>query len=158
MKKGLSIAAVVAGIFYVAAGIGLLVFQNIIKTAMGYGYGMETTNVYPLHNVLQLVLMGVPCVVLGGLSMSDSTENRRGMDILLIIYSSVMLVLGGIFTALGSIIDNIIASRTMGVEGLASMSVVSAAFSYIQFLINLSLVLLLLRGALELGDISQNRQ
>lgn len=158
MKKGLSIAAVAAGVFYVAAGIGLLVFQNIIKTAMGYGYGMETTNVYPLHNVLQLVFMGVPCVVLGGLSMSDSTENRRGIDILLIIYSSVMLVLGEIFTAIGSIIDNIIASRTMGVEGLASMSVVSAAFSYIQFLINLSLVLLLLRGALELGDISQNRQ
>ncbi|MDE6674048.1 MAG: hypothetical protein K2K19_04435, partial [Acetatifactor sp.] len=121
MKKGLSIAAVAAGVFYLAAGIGLLVFQNTIKTAMGYGYGIETANVYPLHNVLQLVFMGVPCVVLGGLSMSDSTENRRGIDILLIIYSSVMLVLGEIFTAIGSVVDNIIASRTMGVEGLASM-------------------------------------
>lgn len=158
MKKGLSIAAVAAGVFYLAAGIGLLVFQNIIKTAMGYGYGMETANVYPLHNVLQLVFMGVPCVVLGGLSMSDSTDNRRGIGMLLIIYSSVMLVLGEIFTAICSIVDNIIAGRTMGVEGLASMSVVSAAFTYIQFLINLSLVLLLLRGAFELGDISQNRQ
>ncbi|MDE6674095.1 MAG: hypothetical protein K2K19_04670, partial [Acetatifactor sp.] len=67
-------------------------------------------------------------------------------------------VLGEIFTAIGSVVDNIIASRTMGVECLASMSVVSAAFSYIQFLINLSLVLLLLRGALELGDTFQNRQ
>lgn len=158
MKKGLSIAAVVAGVFYLAAGIGLLVFQNIIKTAMGYGFGVESTNVYPVHNVLQLVFIGVPCVVLGGLSMSDSTDNRRGIDMLLIIYSSVMLVLGGFLTAIASTINTIIVSRTMGAEGLASMSVISAAFSYIQFLINLSLVLLLLRGALELGGISQNRQ
>lgn len=158
MKKGLSIAAVVAGVFYLAAGIGLLVFQNIIKTAMGYGYGVETANVYPLHNVLQLVFMGVPCVVLGGLSMSDSTDNRRGIDMLLIIYSSVMLVLGGIFTAIGSTINTFVISRTMGIESIVSMSVISAAFTYIQFLINLSLVLLLLRGALELGDTFQNRQ
>lgn len=158
MKKGLSIAAVVAGVFYLAAGIGLLVFQNIIKTAMGYGFGMESTNVYPVHNVLQLVFIGVPCVVLGGLSMSDSTDNRRGIDMLLIIYSSVMLVLGGFLTAIASTINTIIVGRTMGAEGLASMSVISAAFTYIQFLINLSLVLLLLRGALELGGISQNQQ
>ena len=157
MKKGLSIPSVVAGVLYLAAGIGLLVFQNIIKTAMGYGYGVETANVYPLHNVLQLVFMGVPCVVLGGLSMSDSTDNRRGIDMLLIIYSSVMLVLGGLLTAIGSVINNIIVGRTMGVEGLVSMSVISTAFTYIQFLINLSLVLLLLRGALELGDTFQNR-
>lgn len=157
MKKGLSIAAVVAGVFYLAAGIGLLVFQNIIKTAMGYGFGVESTNVYPVHNVLQLVFMGVPCVVLGGLSMSDSADNRRGIDMLLIIYSSVMLVLGGFLTAIASTINTIIVGRTMGAEGLASMSVISAAFTYIQFLINLSLVLLLLRGALELGGISQNR-
>ena len=157
MKKGLSIAAAVAGIFYLTAGICLLVFQNIIKTAMGYGYGVETVNVYPLHNVLQLVFMGVPCVVLGGLSMSDSTDNRRGIDMLLIIYSSVMLVLGGTLTAIGSVINNIIVGRTMGVEGLVSMSVISTAFTYIQFLINLSLVLLLLRGAFELGDTFQNR-
>lgn len=154
MKKGLSIAAVAAGVFYLAAGIGLLVFQNIIKTAMGYG--LETANIYPLHNVLQLVFMGVPCVVLGGLSMSDSTDNRRGIDMLLIIYSSVMLALGGTLIAIGSTIDSIIVSRTMGVEGLASMGVISAAFTYIQFLINLSLVLLLLRGALELGETFQN--
>ena len=158
MKKGLSIAAVVAGVFYLAAGIGLLVFQNIIKTAMGYGYGVETANVYPLHNVLQLVFMGVPCVVLGGLSMSDSTDNSRGIDMLLIIYSSVMLVLGGLLTAIGSTVNNFVVSRTMGVEGMVSMSVISAAFTYIQFLINLSLVLLLLRGAFGLGDIFQKRQ
>lgn len=158
MKKGLSIAAVVAGVFYLAAGIGLLVFQNIIKTAMGYGYGVETANVYPLHNVLQLVFMGVPCVVLGGLSMSDSTDNRRGIDMLLIIYSSVMLVLGGVLTAIGSAFNTFVVSRTIGVEGMVSMSVVSAAFTYIQFLINLSLVLLLLRGAFGLGDASQNGQ
>ena len=155
MKKGLSIAAVVAGVFYLAAGIGLLVFQNIIKTAMGYGYGVETANVYPLHNVLQLVFMGVPCVVLGGLSMSDSTDNSRGIDMLLIIYSSVMLVLGGLLTAIGSTVNNFVVSRTMGIEGMVSMSVIGAAFTYIQFLINLSLVLLLLRGAFGLGDISQ---
>lgn len=158
MKKGLSIAAVVAGVFYLAAGIGLLVFQNIIKTAIGYGNGVETVNAYPLHNVLQLVFMGVPCVVLGGLSMSDSTDNRRGMDVLLIIYSSVMLVLGGLLTAIGSTVNTFVVSRTMGVETMVSMSVISAAFTYIQFLINLSLVLLLLRGAFGLGNISQNRQ
>lgn len=158
MKKGLSIAAVAAGIFYLAAGISLLVFQNIIKTAMGYGHGVETVNVYPLHNVLQLVFMGAPCVVLGGLSMSDSTDNRRGIDMLLIIYSSVMLVLGGLLTAIGSTVNTFVVSRTMGIESTVSMSVISAAFTYIQFLINLSLVLLLLRGAFGLGDISQNRQ
>lgn len=157
MKKGLSIAAVVAGVFYLAAGIGLLVFQNIIKTAMGYGFGVESTNVYPVHNVLQLVFMGVPCVVLGGLSMSDSADNRRGIDMLLIIYSSVMLVLGGLLAAIGSTVNTFVVSRTMGVEGMVSMSTISAAFTYIQFLINLSLVLLLLRGAFGLGNISQNR-
>lgn len=160
MKKVLSITAAVVGASYLAAGIGILVFQDIIKAAMGYGvgYGFEIENVYPVHNILQLVIMGIPCVALGFLSMSDSSVNRRGIDMLLVVYSSVMLVLGEILVTIGNGINNVIVARTMGAEGLANMSIISAAFGYIRCLINLSLVLLLLRGAFGLGDTSQNGQ
>lgn len=156
MKKALSITAAVAGASYLAAGIGVLVFQDIIGAAM---YGMDIdgfANVYPMHNILQLAVMGIPCVALGVLSMSDSMDNGRGMDKLLVIYSSVMLVLGELLFTIGSVIDTIIAARIMGAQSLASMSIVSSVFGYIHFLINLSLVLLLLRGALGMGGTAQN--
>lgn len=158
MKKILSVIAVVAGAAYLAAGICLLVYQDVVKTFMGYGrYGLETVNVYPVQNVLQLVIMGIPCVVLGVLSMSDSPDNSRGMNMLLVIYSSVMLVLGQALVTIGGVINSMIVARTVGAEGLANVSIISSAFSYIQFVINLSLVLLLLRGAFGLGGTSQNQ-
>lgn len=156
MKKALSITAAVAGASYLAAGIGVLVFQDIIGAAM---YGMDIdgfANVYPMHNILQLAVMGIPCVTLGILSMSDSMDNGRGMDKLLVIYSSVMLVLGELLFTIGNVIDTIIVARTMGSQSLASMSIVSSTFGYIHFLINLSLVLLLLRGAFGMGGTAQN--
>ena len=151
MQKILSITAVIAGALYLAAGFILLVFQDMVK-AVFMGYGVETVKVYPIQYVLALAIMGIPCVALGIMSMSDSPENKKGKNMLLVIYSSVMLVLGGILITIGSTINSIVVSRTMGVNGLANMSAVSAAFSYIQFLITLSLVLLLLRGAFGLGE------
>lgn len=153
MKKILSILATIAGASYLAAGVGLLAFQNVIKTAMGYGtgYDINLVNVYPVQNVLELALMGVPCVVLGILSMSESSDSKREVNLLMVVYSGIMLVLNGLLAPIGSFINNTIVSNTMGVEGIVNMSVVSAAFGWIDFLINLSLVLLLLRGALNLG-------
>lgn len=151
MQKILSITAVIAGTLYLAAGISLLVFQDMVK-AVFMGYGVETVKVYPIQYVLALAIMGIPCVALGIMSMSDSPENKKGKNMLLVIYSSVMLVLGEILITIGSTINSIVVSRTMGAYGLANMSAVSAAFNYIQFLITLSLVLLLLRGAFGLGE------
>ena len=155
MKKILSILATIAGAAYLAAGVGLLTFQNVIKTAMGYGvdYNTNVVNVYPVQNVLELVLMGIPCVVLGILSMSESSDYKRGVNLLLIIYSGIMLVLNGMLSPVGNFINNIIVSNTMGVEGMVNMSIVGAAFGWIHFLINLSLVLLLLRGAFNLATL-----
>ena len=159
MKKILSILAPISGAVYLAAGISLLIFQDVVKAIMGYGadYGYNMTNVYPVQNVLELVLLGIPCVVLGILSMLESSDHKRGVDLLLIIYNSAMLVLGSVLAAIGSFVNNLIVSRTMGVEGIVSMNIVSAAFNWIRFLINLSLVLLLLRGAFSLGGDMQSR-
>lgn len=76
MKKILSITATIAGIAYLASGIGLLAFQGVLKMVMSYESDM--TNVYPVQNVMELVLLGIPCVVLGILSMSEYSEHRRG--------------------------------------------------------------------------------
>lgn len=159
MKKILSILATISGAAYLAAGISLLIFQGTLKAVLGYGAdnGYDMTNVYPVQNVLGLVLLGIPCVVLGILSMSESPNHKKSVNLLLVIYSSVMLVLGGVLATIGSFLNNWIVSRTMGVEGIVSMSIVSSTFNWIQFLINLSLVLLLLRGALSLGEGTQYR-
>ncbi len=153
MKKILSILATIMGALYLAAGIGLLVFQDVVKAVIGYGadQGFDMPNVYPVQNVLELVLLGIPCVVLGILSMSESSDHKRKVDLLLVIYSGAMLVLGGALATIGGFLSNWIVSRTMGVEGIVGMSIISGAFNWIHFLINLSLVLLLLRGALSLG-------
>ena len=66
-----------------------------------------------------------------------------------------MLVLGEILITIGGVINNFIVGRTQGAAGLANMGIVSSAFSYIHFLITLSLVLLLLRGAFGLGESRQ---
>lgn len=154
MKKIVSITATIAGIAYLIAGISLLFFQGVLRMLMGYGesYGLDMTNVYPVQNILELVLLGIPCVVLGILSMSEYSEYKRGVDLLLVIYGGMMLALSGVLTTIGSFLSNIIVSRSMGVEGIVSMNIVSASFNWIRFLINLSLVLLLFRGAYSLGE------
>lgn len=159
MKKILSILATITGMLYLAAGISLLIFQDVVKAVIGYGadQGFDMTNVYPVQNVLELVLLGIPCVVLGILSMSESSDYKRRVDLLLVIYSGAMLVLGGALATIGGFLSNWVVSRTMGVEGIVSMSIISGAFNWIQFLINLSLVLLLLRGALSLGEGTHSR-
>lgn len=150
MKRVLSVLATIAGIFYLAAGFGILVLQDAVKAAMGYSFGYGR-NVYPIQNVLELVLFGIPCVALGILSMPEESESRRGTNLLLVIYSGGMLAFGGLLTSVVTVLNNIIVARTMGADGVASMAGVNVAFSYIHFLVNLSLVLLLLRGALSLG-------
>lgn len=154
MKKVLSIIATVAGAAYLAAGVGLLVFQSGIKEFMGYnaGYGMELINVYPIHNVMQLALIGIPCVILGVLSMSETTGHQKGRDLLLVIYSGMALVVGELLVSKVSALNGIAVGNSMGANGLANMSVVSSVFSQIHFLCSLSLVMLLLRGAISLGE------
>ncbi len=149
MKRILSILAVITGAVYLISGISVLAFQDVVKVAMGYGaeYEADLLKVYPIQNILELAVMGIPCVVLGFLSMPESTFRSVGMNMLLILYSGAMLTLGGLLISAGNFIDNIITSRTMGVEGVVSMNIISTAFGRMQFLINFSLVLLLLRGA-----------
>lgn len=155
MRRVLSIIATMAGALYLAAGAGSLVFQSEIKAVMGYSaeYGVEIVNVYPIQNILELALIGIPCVALGILSMSASAEGKRGVDLLLVMYGSIVLVLrGSLINMIGGAVNNIFVSRFMGADGLVNMSLVSSAFGWIQFLSSLSLVLLLLRGALDMGE------
>lgn len=160
MKKILSITATVAGAAYLAAGLALLAFQNSIKIAMGYGggYGVELINVYPIQDVLELALVGIPCVALGILFMSESSEGRKNLNLLLVIYSALMLTAGGLLGNIGAFFNNYLISRMEGANGLANMGIVSNAFSWIGFLANLALVLLLLRGALYLGESEKKQQ
>lgn len=157
MKKILSIWATIAGAFYLAAGIGLLVFQNTIKEIMGYSasQGVELINVYPVQILLELALLGFPCVVLGILSMSESAESNKNLNLLMAIYSGVVLVVSGLLANIGGLISNYTASRFMGVEGMVNISLVTAAFGWIEFMSSLSLVLLLVRSAFSLGEIKK---
>lgn len=91
-------------------------------------------------------------MVLGILSLSESSESRKGMELLLVIYSGIMLVAFGQIMTLGSMINSTMIGRLQGAAALVNMSAVSSMFSWIQFLINLALVMLLLRGAVGLGE------
>ena len=75
MKRILSILAVITGAVYLISGISVLAFQDVVKVAMGYGaeYEADLLRVYPIQNILELAVMGIPCVVLGFLSMPEST-------------------------------------------------------------------------------------
>lgn len=151
MKKTLSIIAVLSSAVYLSAGAGLLVFQNELKPLF-IGSSTEYIAVYPIQNVLQLVFLGIPCVALGVLSVSESSEGRKGRDLLLVIYSGIMLVGFDLIMTFGGMMNNIVISRMQGITALANMSVVNSLFGGIQFLINLALVMLLLRGAIGLGE------
>lgn len=150
MHRILSIGAAAAGALYLAAGISLLYFQDVFKAAY-LGTMVEAVPVYPVQDVLQLAIVGIPCVALSILSMSDSLGDKRGTNMALVFYSSVMLVLGGVLFSLIGNISTMIVGRTQGTAGLANVSAVSAVFGYLQVLSALSLVLLLLRGAFGLG-------
>lgn len=159
MKKMLSIIASVAGAAYLAAGLAVLFgFQDSIKVAMGYGDSIELINVYPIQNVMELVLVGIPCVGLGILSMSERFESRRNLHLLLAIYSGVMLTIGGLLGNIGAFLNNILVSRLEGASGLVNMSIISGVFSWVGFLAKLSLVLLLSLGALYLGENTKNQE
>lgn len=150
MKKILSIVAIIGAACYLAAGVGILLFQNILKNLVMSGDNMIT--VYPLQNVLQLALLGLPCLILGILSLSESAETKMGMDLLLVLYSSIMLVFFASIIEAGARINAMMVARMQGAAALANMSTVSSFFGYIQFLINLSLVMLLIQGAVSLGQ------
>lgn len=150
MKKILSIIAIIGAACYLAAGVGILLFQNTLKNLVMSGDNMIT--VYPLQNVLQLALLGLPCPILGILSLSETAETKKGMDLLLILYSSIMLVFFAFLIEAGARINAVMVARMQGAAALANMSAVSSFFGYIQFLINLSLVMLLIQGAVSLGQ------
>ena len=159
MKKVLSIMATVAGAAYLAAGLAVLfVFQDSIKAVMGYGDSVELINVYPIQSVMELVLVGIPCVALGILSMSENFGSRRNLHLLLAVDSGVMLTLGGLLGNIGAFFNNILVSRLEGASGLVNMSIISGVFGWIGFLAKLSLVLLLSLGALYLGENTKNQE
>lgn len=155
MKKIFTIVAVLSAGVYLAAGIGLLVFQNMFK-GLYLGNSTDWINVYPVQNVLQLVFLGIPCLVLGIVAVSEYAEGKKGVDLLLVIYSSVMLVGFGLIASLGGMMNNVWVGRMNGVTALANISAVNSMFGFIEFLSDLSLVMLLLRGAISLGE-NKNR-
>ncbi len=154
MKKVFSIIAVIGAAGYVAAGIGILLFQEVLKKLLTSG---ENITVYPLQNVLHLVLVGIPCLILGIASLSEHTGAKRGMNLLLVIYTGIMLVSSDWMIWAGTLINNMFVARMQGAAVLANTSMVNSFFNGIQFLIKLSLVMLLIRGTVSLGGKNQNK-
>lgn len=157
VKKILSVTATIIAAIYLAAGIALLIFQDVIKPIY-MNHFEDVMKVYPIQNILQLLLVGIPCLALGVLSISENAGAGKNADLLLIVYSSLMLVLEGPLVRIGTGINNAIAASSQGMQGLVNTNIVSDCFSGIHFLISLSLVLLLLRGALSQGARSQWHQ
>ena len=66
-----------------------------------------------------------------------------------------MLVVSGLLANIGGLISNYTASRFMGVEGMVNISLVTAAFGWIECMSSLSLVLMLVRSVYSQGEIKK---
>lgn len=151
MKRILCIIAMVMAVLYLAAGSGVLVFQNPLKSLF---WGLKDTMVmttYPASAIEQLLLVGLPCTVLAALNLAGSHKDSKVLSRITVIFCSVVMIANGLVSAMVYIVDFHIKARihdNLEVY-LPNMSTVNSMFSYTNFFINAALVLLLISSMMQ---------
>lgn len=146
-RQVLSIAAAVSAILFIITGIAVLALQRfylapyIPTSQLQSGY-------YPIVATVQLLFIGLPCLMLGFLSLYVKDEDERNWSLYIMIYCSVILIskdaLNGILKGLHNYL-----SREMGTNYLVGLSMVNSVFSYTRIFANAALVCLLIASVMQ---------
>ena len=148
MKRILCILSMVMAVLYLAAGSGVLVFQNLFKPQfINYEEAMVAT--YPASAVLQLILAGLPCAVLAAVNLAGSCKGSKILSGATVIFCSVVLVSHSLVSQIVSNIHTTITARMYGAAYLTSLSTVNLMFNFTRILIDAALVLLLIASMIK---------
>lgn len=148
MKRILCIIAMVMAVLYLAAGSGVLVFQNLLKPRfLDSEAAMVMT--YPASTIAQLLLAGLPCAVLAAVSLAGSHKDSRVLSGVTVAFCSVVLICHSLVSQLLNTVNNSFTARMYGAAYLASLSTVNTLFGYTRILIDAALVLLLISSMMQ---------
>ena len=137
----------VMAVLYLAAGSGVLVFQNLLNPLFGFGEAM--VRAYPVSAIVQLVLAGLPCAVLATVNLADSHKGSRVLSGTTVVFCSVVLIFHSLVSQMLNNINASAAAKMYGIAYLSSLSTVISMFNYTRILIDAALVLLLISSIMQ---------
>lgn len=145
--RNLSLAAMTTAIFYLVAGIGILLFQDALKPL--FLGSAEFVTVYPPIALVRLAFVGLPCTILGAINVGGSHSRNRLLPLGIAIYSGFTLGLQSLLGHIFSTLTTATIAHMGGVAYLANLSTVNSMFEFINVFSNVALVLLLVAGVME---------
>lgn len=135
-------------VLYLAAGSGVLVFQNLLKPLF-INFDEAMINAYPVSAIAQLILAGLPCAVLAAVNLAGSHKDSRILSGVTVVFCSVVLICHSLVSQILNNINTSVTAMMYGAGYLASLSVVNVMFSFTRILIDAALVLLLISSVMQ---------
>lgn len=135
----------ISAIIYLVAGMGILFFQDTFKPIF-MGSPTDYVTIYPANALLRMVLVGLPCAVLGAVNITGSHGQNSFLPLGTAIYSGVVLGLQSFLGTMFSTYYSAIIAHTKGAMYLANWSIMNQLFSWIDLFSSVALVMLLITG------------
>lgn len=145
MLRKLSLLAMISAIIYLMSGVGILFCQNAFKPIFMNSPENYVT-VYPVDAILRLLIVGLPCAVLGAVNLTDSHSHNHFLPLGTAIYSGITLGIQGFLGTMFSTYYSTIIAHTKGAMYLANWSMMSQMFNWIDLFSNVALVMLLVES------------
>lgn len=137
--------AMISAIIYLVAGMGILFFQDTFKPIF-MGSPTDYVTIYPADALLRMVLVGLPCAVLGAINITGSHSQNSFLHLGTAIYSGIVLGFQSFLGTMFSTYYSAIIAHTKGAMYLANWSIMNQLFSWIDLFSNVALVMLLITG------------
>lgn len=135
----------ISAIIYLVAGMGILFFQDTFKPIF-MGSPTDYVTIYPANALLRMVLVGLPCAVLGAVNITGSHSQISFLPLGTAIYSGIILGLQSFLGTMFSTYYSAIIAHTKGAMYLANWSIMNQLFSWIDLFSSVALVMLLITG------------
>lgn len=135
----------ITAIIYLVVGMGILFFQDAFKP-MFMSSSTDYVTIYPASAILRMILVGLPCAVLGAVNLTGSHSSNSYLSLGTAIYSGIVLGLQSFLGTLFSTYDSAIIAHMKGAMYLANLGIMNQLFSWIDLFVNVALVLLLVES------------
>lgn len=147
-RQVLSIAAAVSAILFIITGIAVLVLQRYYL-AYYMSPSQLQSGYYPISVTCQLLFTGLPCLMLGFMSLYVKDEDEGNWSLYVMIYCSVILISSSWVNGFLNTLHNTVLSAGKGSYYLTGLSIVSSVFARTRIFANASLVCLLIASVMQ---------
>lgn len=137
----------ISAVIYLVAGMGILFFQDAFKPIF-LSSSTDYLTIYPADAILRMVLVGLPCAVLGAVNITGSHSQNSFLPLGTAIYSGIVLGLQNFIGSIFSTFYTTAVAQLRGAMYLANLGIMNRLFSWIELFSNVALVMLLVVGVM----------